>query len=210
MQSGAGISTEATRSNGGDISFSIQHLMYLLHSSIVTTVKGTEGEGGGNGGNISIDPQFLVLNHSLIQANAAGGHGGNITITAGEFIPSFDSKVEASSRTGINGTITISAPADTVTAALANLAARFRAPPVLDQINCASVAERVGISGVTQGSRGTWPEDGTGMQVARYFAAGTLANIGPTESQAEVASPASRPPPELALLDNGAERTACR
>jgi hypothetical protein len=36
-----------------------------------------------NGGNITIDPQFVVLDHSSIIAQAIEGHGGDITINAG-------------------------------------------------------------------------------------------------------------------------------
>src|SRR4029450_3518446 len=69
------------------------------------------------GGNINIDPQFLILNNSKILANAFGGPGGNINITAdvflvnsgGMFPPSLNGIVDASSALSTPGTVTIEA-----------------------------------------------------------------------------------------------------
>ena len=36
----------------------------------------------GRGGNIAIDPQFIILNNSLVSANAAMGLGGNILLNS--------------------------------------------------------------------------------------------------------------------------------
>ena len=100
---GAGISTGAASANGGNIAISVAGRLYLLNSRVTTSVDGAKG----NGGNITIDPQFVVLNASQIIANAVGGNGGNITIVAGRFLSSTNSIVQATSQLGISGTIDI-------------------------------------------------------------------------------------------------------
>ena len=69
----------------------MRDFLYLTGSKITTSVKDETG----NGGNILIDPQLAILNHSRIIAEAIRGHGGDITIIAGEFIQSTDSIVSA-------------------------------------------------------------------------------------------------------------------
>src|SRR5262249_1126334 len=61
--------------NGGDINVTTPDLVYLLNSSITATAgtQLTSTGVGGTGGNITIDPQFIVLNNSFISANAAVG-----------------------------------------------------------------------------------------------------------------------------------------
>src|SRR4029450_9483198 len=69
------------------------------------------------GGNINIDPQFLILNNSKILANAFGGPGGNINITAdvflvnsgGRFPTSLTGIGDASSALSTPGTVNIEA-----------------------------------------------------------------------------------------------------
>jgi len=75
-------------------------LLFMLNSQITTFAFG-------NGGDISIDPQFVVLEGSYIDAGALG-NGGNISITTDNFL-NFNSFVFATG--GIsNGAISISAP----------------------------------------------------------------------------------------------------
>jgi filamentous hemagglutinin family protein len=164
LDSGAGISTEAKAANGGAISISIDHLIYSRHGFITTTVAGFNG----NGGNITIDPRYVVLDDSTIEANAVGGNGGNISITAEQFIASPDSVVQASSTKGINGLIAIRAPADTVTGVLANLKDRFTGPPEVNR-DCAAPTARSGLSSVTSGGHGALPEVGDEPGLAHYF-----------------------------------------
>jgi filamentous hemagglutinin family protein len=104
---GGQIATQTTQSDGGNISIQVGKLIYLDASSITTSVSG----GRGNGGNITIDPLFVVLNRgSRLIANAHGGNGGNITIRAEAFVPSADSLVQASSDFSKAGTISILSP----------------------------------------------------------------------------------------------------
>ncbi|OQX05218.1 MAG: hypothetical protein BWK80_52515, partial [Desulfobacteraceae bacterium IS3] len=102
----ASVKTGTEESDGGDIRINASDLLYLNNSTVSTSVKG----GDGNGGNITVDPNFVVMNHSEIRADAYGGDGGDVNISAGHFISSADSKVSASSELGIDGNILIEAP----------------------------------------------------------------------------------------------------
>jgi large exoprotein involved in heme utilization and adhesion len=96
--------------NGGDIDITTPDLLYLLNSSITATA-GASGVNGA-GGNIKIDhPQFIVLNHSFISANAAIGQGGNINLVSDFFFNSDLSNDNITATGTTNGTVNISAPA---------------------------------------------------------------------------------------------------
>lgn len=92
LLSGSSVSTSAG-DNGGNITLKIGQLLYLLDSNIqayagVVVFPGQQA--GGNGGNITIDPEFVVLDDSLISANDLSGIGqnGNIVNTANFFFTS--------------------------------------------------------------------------------------------------------------------------
>jgi filamentous hemagglutinin family protein len=111
------VSTRAITSDGGNTTLVATDLIYLENSEVTTSVE----SGTGGGGNINIDPDFVILKQSSILANAFGGPGGNINIVAGNFIATPDSSVDASSALGIDGTVNISSPDDTVSEDLAVL-----------------------------------------------------------------------------------------
>ncbi len=100
------ISTRTLSSEGGNIVLTAPKWVYLLNSEITTSV----GTGDSGGGDITIDPEFVILNNSVILANAYGGPGGNITIVADNVITSAQSRIDASSQLGIDGTVNISSP----------------------------------------------------------------------------------------------------
>ena len=73
---------------------------YMINSDIKASV------GGGPltvGGNISIDPEYVILKNSNILANAFQGKGGNIQIFAGTFLADPNSVISASSSLGSMG-----------------------------------------------------------------------------------------------------------
>jgi filamentous hemagglutinin family protein len=117
ISSSAGIS-------GGNITLNVGDLLYVLDSSITATagslrnVHGTSNPGAGNGGNITVDPEFIVLNDSLISANAAAGQGGNILLESSYYLNS-GSAVTATGAT--SGTIIITSPELDLSGALAGL-----------------------------------------------------------------------------------------
>jgi hypothetical protein len=110
------VSTETIQADGGNISLSASRIIRLTASSITATVRG----GVGNGGNITIDPQFVILDGAQIIANAFGGNGGNVRIVADVYLTQ-NSLVDASSRLGIPGTIDIQATITDVSGGLAGL-----------------------------------------------------------------------------------------
>jgi len=114
---GGRVTTQATVSDGGNIQITARERVYLDKAEITTSVE----SGFGGGGNIDIDPRFVILNQSKILANAFGGPGGNINIVAGNFIVSPDSVIDASSELGVDGTVNISSPDEEVAEDLAVL-----------------------------------------------------------------------------------------
>jgi hypothetical protein len=147
-----------------------------------TSVKGETG----NGGNIAIDPQLVILDHSSIIAQAVEGHGGNITITAGQFIPSSDSIVSASSELGISGTIVINGPRVDVNGALAVLSTQLRSRTEVLREACATRAGQP-ISSLVESGRGGLPQDPEATLPALYIAGRDVtpsppSAAGPTEA----------------------------
>ena len=92
------ILTTAEEAAGGNISINSPGYMYLTDSEISSSVFAKEG----NGGNIILKPEFIVLDNSSILAQAFKGHGGNIYITT-TGIYEFKSIIDASSKFGVDG-----------------------------------------------------------------------------------------------------------
>lgn len=148
---GGSITTQATESDGGNITITAPRLIHLVNSQVTTSVE----SGVGSGGNIFIDPQFMVLQNSQIVANAYGGPGGNINIIAGQFLTDPYSVISASSALGIDGTVNIEAPDSDVSADLAALPAAFLDASRLMQAGCG--AARAGLSSLVEVGRGGLP-----------------------------------------------------
>ena len=87
------ITTAAAQADGGNIRLIAGSLVDLRDSQITATVE----SGVGQGGNITIDTQSVVLSRSQIRADAFGGPGGNVRINAGVFLADPGSQVSASS-----------------------------------------------------------------------------------------------------------------
>jgi filamentous hemagglutinin family protein len=151
LRDGASVSTEAQGGNGGDITMSLGDLLHLRQSSITTSVNGALG----NGGNITIsNPRFVVLDRSVIRANAVGGRGGNVTIRADQFVQSAGSDVTATSELSVPGEITISSPPPNLTGSLVVLASELRAAAALLQGSCATQGAKLRSSLVVAGRGG--------------------------------------------------------
>jgi filamentous hemagglutinin family protein len=100
--------TAAAGLDGGNISLTAPLLTYLLHSTI-TAQADTTGSGFGNGGNVTIDPSFLVINNSGLISKSSFGNGGNINILTDYFFQS-GSTIDASAPFGLPGTVRVTAP----------------------------------------------------------------------------------------------------
>ena len=118
---GSRFSTESTGGGGGQITVLTDELLYLRDSAITTSVA----RGAGNGGDIFVDPVFILLDNSEIIANAFAGNGGNITLIADYILQSIDSQISASSQLGIDGEINIQALDTDVDTGEDNLSADF-------------------------------------------------------------------------------------
>jgi filamentous hemagglutinin family protein len=101
--------TAAAGLDGGNISLSAPRLTYLLNST-VTAQADTTGSGFGNGGNLTIDPSFLVLNNGGLISKSSFGNGGNISILTDYFFKSDTSTIDASAPFGLPGTVSVTAP----------------------------------------------------------------------------------------------------
>jgi hypothetical protein len=77
----------------------------LLQDSLISA---SVSDGHGGGGNISIDPQFVILQNSQILAQAAQGQGGAITIP--QISPAGPPASSVRILAGVNGTVTIQSP----------------------------------------------------------------------------------------------------
>ena len=102
LRSGSSITVKSAISDAGSIRLIAPDYITLQNSTILA-------EAGLNGGDVFIDPQFVILDHSNISANAILGAGGNITLIADTFLSS-ESGVTASSEASVQGTIDIQSP----------------------------------------------------------------------------------------------------
>ena len=112
------VSTKARRADGGNINFETNYLVHLVDSEVTSSVGGGADTVGGN---ISIDPEYVVLDNSRIIANAYEGTGGNIDIVADVFLADPASIVDASSALGVNGRVDIRAPITSISGTIAPL-----------------------------------------------------------------------------------------
>ncbi len=100
------VMTSTVGADGGDIFLGPVSVLHMVNSDITTSVTDEVG----NGGNITIEPMFIILDTSRVEANAHEGSGGNINIRAGYFFPDDVSVIQASSALGIDGIVTIETP----------------------------------------------------------------------------------------------------
>ncbi len=168
---GGSIATEASTSDGGNISIRAPRLVDLLNGQITTSV----GSGQGNGGNIFIDPEFVVLQSSQIIANAFGGAGGNIDIIAGFLLVSPDSLIDASSALGVDGIVRTTAPDTDVSASLAVLPASYL--DAASQLPAQCGAARAGLSSLTQVGRGGVPRAPSDYLLSAYQSSSSVAAL---------------------------------
>jgi filamentous hemagglutinin family protein len=133
LMKNSSITTEATQSDGGNIHITAGYKVELVDSKITASVGGGPDTVGGN---ITIDPQYVILNDSQIIANAYEGKGGNIRIIADVFLASPESIVDASSALGIDGTVDIRAPITSISGTLAPMQGNFLSTEMLLRDRC--------------------------------------------------------------------------
>jgi filamentous hemagglutinin family protein len=113
--------TNQGNSDGGNIAIQAQDRLTLRNNSQISATAGIEGAGG-DGGNITIDTDFLIaspLENIDIVANAFEGDGGNISIAAQSIFGieqrtasdgNRTNDIDASSEFGLSGTVEINTP----------------------------------------------------------------------------------------------------
>ncbi len=116
---GATLSTNATQSSGGNIKLEASDLIFLKDSRIESSVKGNSAT---KGGNISLDPEFIVVSNSEITATANEGAGGNIDLVAKVvFIDRLGSLDASAGDPRLDGSVNIQAPIQNLSQAIAPL-----------------------------------------------------------------------------------------
>ena len=161
------VTTQATKSGGGQIEINAANLFRLVNSRVSSSVL----DGAGGGGNISIDPNVVVLQNSQILAQAIQGAGGNITIFTPLFLADSSSLVNASSQFGLNGTVTIQSPASNLSGSLGPLASKTSQADGLLTQRCAALANGQASSFVVAG-REQLPSDPGGWLTSPLYATG--------------------------------------
>ncbi|WP_447977353.1 two-partner secretion domain-containing protein [Candidatus Nitrospira bockiana] len=154
------VTTEATHADGGNITVLAPSSIQLNQSTVTASV------GGGVttvGGNILIDPQYFTMRGSQIIANAFEGQGGNITITAGTFLASADSIIDASSALGINGFVDIRSPVTNLSGTLAPLPQAVQRGAVLLSQRCAVQRQGGQLSSFVVAGRDGIPAEPNGL-----------------------------------------------
>jgi filamentous hemagglutinin family protein len=167
------INTSTTQSDGGNITIEAGNLVHLGDSQIATNVQG----GAGNGGNITIDPPTVILEHSNIIASAIGGNGGNINIVAGVFLVSPDSIIDASSTFGLSGTINIESPITNLSGTLAPLPQGFLQAAAFPSKCAARIQGGQSSSLVVRSSRDRIPPEPGDLLLSPLFASSQSASM---------------------------------
>jgi large exoprotein involved in heme utilization and adhesion len=164
------VTTQAGQGAGGgdiEVTTSPDATVLLQNSKISASVA----DGHGGGGNISIDPQFVILQNSQILAQAAQGQGGAITIIANLFLPDANSRVNADSGSGTNGTITIQSPNAPVSGQIQPLNKTPLLATTLLTQRCAALAGGQ-FSSFTVAGRGSLPTEPGSWLTSPLFAGG--------------------------------------
>lgn len=138
MRAVSGITTSANDGNGGAISIVSGNLVRLNDSQISTSVTGLTGDGG----NINLSADTLILNTGFIQANtaAANASGGDVSINVDTLLASLNTLhvggrnaftfqpgvpgfnvIQAAAPTGVSGVVSISTPLVDLSASLRGL-----------------------------------------------------------------------------------------
>ena len=128
---------EGTAVSGEGANINVRSLsLQLSNYSFISATAGTEG-GAGNGGNINIYTNTLVVTeNSDIAANAFLGKGGNILINSFGIFRSANSSITASSQNGISGVVQARTINSNVPTALPPLVSNFAVSEAVLATSC--------------------------------------------------------------------------
>jgi large exoprotein involved in heme utilization and adhesion len=165
VSTNSSIVTRATQADGGDIYITAPTLVRLRDSAITAEVRGGATTIGGN---ITIGPQFVLLQNSQIVADAFAGQGGNIHIQAQQaFLADPASQVSASSVLGINGQVDIQAPITSLSGAVAPVPLVLASAPALLRSACAARLHAGTVSTLVDRGRAGVPASPDGLLPSR-------------------------------------------
>jgi filamentous hemagglutinin family protein len=133
---GAQIKTNAENSGGGNVTIDVIDTIYLRDSTVTASAGGTESDD--NGGNISIDPRFVILDNASIVAQAVAGNGGLIDLVADNYIADTQSFLDASSELGNDGEVRITTPYNSISGVLGTLPVSFDAVADISSDACSA------------------------------------------------------------------------
>ncbi len=156
------ITTEAAQASGGNIKLGATDQVILQNSVVSASVLGSSG----GGGDVNIDPNFVILQNSQVLAQAVQGPGGNIFITTNFFLADQNSLVDASSQFGVNGTVTIQSPANSLSGGIRPLPQGMLQAATLLHQRCAAQLNGQASSFVVAGRDALPPEPGTWLASA--------------------------------------------
>jgi filamentous hemagglutinin family protein len=150
------VTTQATQASGGNIDIRAIDRVRLVNGEISSSVQGGASTIGGN---ITIDPNVVVLQNSQVIAQAVQGTGGNITITTPLFLADSTSLVSASSQFGLNGTVTIQSPTSNLSESLGTLPSEPSQAQTLLTQRCAALVNNGQASSFVVAGREQLPAD---------------------------------------------------
>jgi hypothetical protein len=182
------VTTRSESALGGNIQLDAGSLVHLVRSAVETDVGGL-GDGGnirlgGGGPNVPDPPRFAVLNASRLTATAEINQGGFISISAGQYLESPGSRVDASSgNPEKNGIVELVAPELEVSGNLEVLPSAYLDVSVVLQEHCAGGRGDRGSSLTLAGRPNIGPEP------AGYLPASVVASAS--------SAPASSPAPPI-------------
>lgn len=170
------ILTAADSANGGPIVVDGGKLISMTGSTITTSVQGQLG----NGGDIDLVADVLLLESAMIRANtnARGGSGGDVRIAAGALVSSGSSLlvggasrytlepevfgfnvIQAAAPTGVSGTVALSNPVLDIAGALVGITVARIDTGGLGRNPC----QAGGASTLVQSGRGSLPPSARGL-----------------------------------------------
>jgi hypothetical protein len=179
------VSTSSTQSGGGKIDLSAGQIVELVDSQVITTVQG----GTGNAGNIILGPRYVILNDSQVIAQADAGKGGNIDIGADVFIASPTSVVDASSQTGVSGTIDIRGVVNNLSGSIAPLPQRYLSTAALSEDRCAGRLREGQVSSFVVAGREGMPLQPGGVLPSPWYNTGQVRALDGPGSNEDYGAP---------------------
>jgi filamentous hemagglutinin family protein len=150
------VTTKAEKASGGNITVLATGLVHLTNSEINASVEGSTTTVGGN---ILVDPVYVILENSQILAQATQGQGGNINIFyTGALLADPSTVISASSQFGQSGTVTIQSPISPASGKIIPLGQRPLVATALLSQRCAALAGG-SISSFTVAGRDSLPAE---------------------------------------------------